>query len=87
MVYVSEGNIVSSRSPWRLSIIPEVLYALMGVIILFFKTLISPNSTQHDSSGSYRSDGRGPPPPPRRRMGRLNFDGDTPGPPPMSGGG
>lgn len=88
MVYVSQGNMMDNRSPWRLSIIPEMFWGLINFIVLFFRTLIYPNMTKYGDNYSYdyRSDGRGPPPPPRRRMGGLRF-GSGPSPPPMAGGG
>ncbi|XP_033744641.1 selenoprotein K-like [Pecten maximus] len=88
MVYVSQGNVMESQSPWRLSYIPEMFWGLINFIVLFFHTLVSPSITKKGNSYStdYRS-GQGPPPPPRRRMGGFRGGGGGPSAPPMGGGG
>ncbi|XP_021346478.1 selenoprotein K-like [Mizuhopecten yessoensis] len=88
MVYVSQGNVVDSQSPWRLSYIPEMFWGLINFIVLFFQTLVSPSMTKKGNSHvtDYRS-GQGPPPPPRRRMGGFRGGGGGPSAPPMGGGG
>ncbi|OWF53812.1 Selenoprotein K [Mizuhopecten yessoensis] len=57
MVYVSQGNVVDSQSPWRLSYIPEMFWGLINFIVLFFQTLVSPSMTKKGNSHvtDYRS--------------------------------
>ncbi|XP_019637815.1 PREDICTED: selenoprotein K-like [Branchiostoma belcheri] len=90
MAYVTGGQMLDSRSPWRLSIIPEIFWGIINFIVLFFQTMYNPSLSKHgsDTASSYsRGDGRGPPPPPpRRRFGGVRRGG-APGPPPMAGGG
>ncbi|XP_046580218.1 selenoprotein K-like [Haliotis rubra] len=88
MVYVSEGQVLDSRSPWRLSVIPEMFWGFINFILLFFQTMYDPNKTKYGSS--HTSDYRpgGPPGPgPRRRMGGFRAGPGAPSPPPMGGGG
>ncbi|KAL5013239.1 hypothetical protein ScPMuIL_007509 [Solemya velum] len=87
MAYVSGGELVDAKSPWRFSIIPELFWALINFIVLFFQTLISPSKTGRGSQ--YTSDyrpGGGPPQPPRRRMGGFQRGQGGPAAPPMGGG-
>ncbi|KAK2150479.1 hypothetical protein LSH36_403g01011 [Paralvinella palmiformis] len=86
MVYVSGGQILESRSPWRLSYIPEIFWG--------FRTLVNPSHSNKGSkyTADYRVSGRGPDPfgpggGPRRRMGGFRGGGGGPSPPPMAGGG
>ncbi|XP_072177787.1 selenoprotein K-like isoform X2 [Diadema setosum] len=97
MPYISQsGQLLESRSPWRLSIIPELFWGAVNFIVLFFRTMFSPNLTSQGTG--YKSDYRqgltgsggrpgGPPPPPRRRMGGFGGRGSGPAPPPAAGGG
>ncbi|XP_064632705.1 selenoprotein K-like [Lineus longissimus] len=88
MVYVSEGGqVLDSRSPWRLSIIPEFFFGIMNFFVLFFKTMFQPSLTKNGSnqSSDYRPDGGGGGP--RRRMGGFRGGGGGPSAPPMAGGG
>ncbi|XP_041348798.1 selenoprotein K-like [Gigantopelta aegis] len=92
MVYVSSGHILDSRSPWRLSFIPDLFWGIVNFIVLFFQTMFNPNKTKRGSS--YTSDYRSGPRPgggggggPRRRMGGFRGGADGPSPPPMAGGG
>lgn len=81
------GQVVDSRSPWRLSIIPETFWSIINFFVLFFRTLINPSLSKEGSSYSrdYRGGG-GPPQPPRRRMGGYRGGAGAPSPPPMGGG-
>ncbi|XP_052090626.1 selenoprotein K-like [Mytilus californianus] len=90
MVYVGQGGqMLDSRSPWRLSVIPELFWSIVNFFVLFFRTLINPSLSKEGSTYSrdYRSGGGGgPPAPPRRRMGGFRGGGGAPSPPPMGGG-
>ncbi|KAK3605845.1 hypothetical protein CHS0354_002480 [Potamilus streckersoni] len=88
MVYISDGQVKDSQTLWRVSIIPDIFWAIINFIVLFFQTLISPGTTKHgkNHTSDYRS-GQGPPKPPRRRMGGFGGGGGAPSPPPMAGGG
>ncbi|XP_066923037.1 selenoprotein K-like [Clytia hemisphaerica] len=94
MPYVSSsGEVGSSRSPWRISIISDTFWAIINFIVLFFQTMFSPNLTKHGSNytSDYRpGDGPGGPQNPRRRMGRINNGGgggpSSPGNLPPGGG-
>ena len=91
MVYVSgDGQILQSR-PWSLGAIGDMFWGFINVIVLFFRTLINPDSTAKGDkfTTDYRSTGgRGPPPPPRRRFGGFGGRGGGPsGAPPMAAGG
>mmetsp|Transcript_17622 Transcript_17622/g.21947 ORF Transcript_17622/g.21947 Transcript_17622/m.21947 type:complete len:96 (-) Transcript_17622:528-815(-) len=45
MVYVgADGNVVSKRSPWRLSIITDFIGAIFGAIQIFFQSFTNPPS-------------------------------------------
>jgi len=80
MAYISSSGTVSdSRSPWRLSVIPDAFWAIINFIALFFQTMFSPHLTKKGVSHSsdYRPDGGGGP---RRRMGRPNNGGGGGGP-------
>lgn len=87
MVYISGGEVQDAKSPWRLSFIPEMFWAFINFIVLFFQTLISPSKTKYGNSYStdYKpgGDGGGP----RRRMGGFRGGGGGPAAPPMAGGG
>ncbi|XP_072438407.1 selenoprotein K isoform X2 [Chiloscyllium punctatum] len=93
MVYVSNGQVVDSRSqaPWSLSSIIQFFWGIVEFISFFFRTLFNPAGAEYKRTGSQSSwgrpdDGRGPPGVPRRKMGRINHGGGGPPPPPMSGG-
>nr|XP_006811288.1 PREDICTED: selenoprotein K-like isoform X1 [Saccoglossus kowalevskii]XP_006811289.1 PREDICTED: selenoprotein K-like isoform X2 [Saccoglossus kowalevskii] len=91
MVYVSEGHVLDSQSPWRISAIPDLFWGILNFIVLFFQTMVSPGLTKKGSgyTSDYRSgsDKWGPPRPPRRRMGGFRGGGGGPNPPPPAGGG
>ena len=40
MVYIQNGNTVSQRSPWRLSILKDAFDEVLGFAILFFSTFL-----------------------------------------------
>ncbi|XP_059169727.1 selenoprotein K-like isoform X2 [Physella acuta] len=91
MPYISaSGQVVDSRSPWRLSIIPDMIWGFINFIILFFQTMINPNKTARSDkyTSDYRRPGGGGGGGPSRRMGGFGGrGGNAPGPPPMAGGG
>ncbi|XP_030856256.1 selenoprotein K isoform X3 [Strongylocentrotus purpuratus] len=100
MPYLSQsGQVMDSRSPWRLSYIPELFWGAVNFISLFFRTMFSPQLTNRGTgyTSDYRqgltgnsSNGRGPggpPAPPRRRMGGFGGRRSGPAPPPAAGGG
>ncbi|XP_041459405.1 selenoprotein K-like isoform X2 [Lytechinus variegatus] len=98
MPYLSQnGQVMDSRSPWRLSFIPEFFWGIVNFIVLFFRTMISPELTSRGSgyttdyrqglTSNRRGPGGPPPPPPRRRMGGFGGRGSGPAPPPAAGGG
>uniref|UniRef100_A0A8C4R3A6 Selenoprotein K n=1 Tax=Eptatretus burgeri TaxID=7764 RepID=A0A8C4R3A6_EPTBU len=89
----ARGQVLNGRqSLWRLSIIPELFWAVVNFVVLFFQTMFQPDLTRkgkgHSSNYGTSRDGRGGPPPggPFRRMGRIN-PGGGPSPPPVAGGG
>lgn len=91
MVYIAgDGRVLESR-PWSFAAFTDLFWGFVNVIVLFFRTLINPDSNAKGDryTTDYRSTGgRGPPPGPRRRFG--GFGGGTggpSGPPPMMGGG
>ena len=90
MVYVTgDGRVVQSR-PWSFGAVTDIFWGFINVIVLFFRTLINPDSTAKGDryTTDYRSTGgRGPPPAPRRRFGGFGGRGGAAGPPPMAGGG
>ncbi|XP_025107123.1 selenoprotein K-like [Pomacea canaliculata] len=91
MVYVSGGQILNSKSRWRLSFIPDIFWGIINFIVLFFQTMINPNMSKRGSAytSDYRPPGSGPGGPPggpRRRMGGFGGGGGAPSPPPMGGG-
>lgn len=89
MTYISSDGRIGGGGGWSLSTIPNLLWGFVNFIVLFFQTMINPDLTKRGNgySSNYRSTGRGPPPgPPSRRMGRLRGN-DSPGIPPMPGGG
>nr|PNR42431.1 hypothetical protein PHYPA_017260 [Physcomitrium patens] len=72
--YVQSGEVRARRSPWRLSIIPEMFSALIALIISFFSTMFSLDA--------HRSYGKRP------ASGGNSFGGGSgPGGPGGSGGG
>jgi len=84
---------VDSRSPWRLSLIPELFWGIVNFVVLFFQTMFNPNASSRGDrySTDYRPNGGGNDPfgpggGPRRRMGGVRRGGG-PAPPPMAGGG
>jgi len=90
MPYISSsGTVNDSRSPWRLSFIPDMFWAVINFVVLFFQTMFSPDITKNGNqySSDYRPDGGGGGP--RRRIGRLNGGGapNSPGNLPPGGGG
>lgn len=90
MPYISGGEILQSRSPWRLSIIPEFIWGVINFFVLFFQTLINPskNAKGDRYTSDYRRPGGGGGGGPSRRMGGFGRQGGgAPGPPPMAGGG
>ncbi|KAH9518923.1 hypothetical protein Btru_008665 [Bulinus truncatus] len=85
-----ERDILESKSPWRLSIIPEFIWGIINFFVLFFQTLINPNKNAKGDrySSDYRRPGGGGGGGPSRRMGGFGGRGQgAPGPPPMAGGG
>ncbi|XP_067854842.1 selenoprotein K [Heptranchias perlo] len=93
MVYVSNGQVVDSRSqtPWSLSSIIQFFWGIVEFVCFFCRTLFNPAGAEYKRTGSQSSwgrpdDGRGPPGVPRRNMGRINHGGGGPAAPPMSGG-
>ncbi|XP_033102523.1 selenoprotein K-like [Anneissia japonica] len=95
MAYVdSSGNVIDSKSVWRLSIIPELFWGIINFIALFFQTMYSPGLTSKGTgyTSDYRvnSNGQGPPRPPprgpRRRMGGFGGASAPRAPPPAGGG-
>ncbi|KAK3793184.1 hypothetical protein RRG08_009483 [Elysia crispata] len=92
MPYISNGQVVESRSPWRLSFITDLFWGIINFVVLFFQTLVDPskNSKGNRYTSDYRRPGSGPgggPGGPRRRMGGIGGDRGGPNPPPMAGGG
>jgi len=92
MPYVAGGQVVNSKTPWRMSIIPDFFWGVINFVVLFFQTMISPDSNSRGSG--YTSDHRvggndpmGPGGGPRRRMGGFRGGGGGPSAPPMAGGG
>ncbi|KAG8429999.1 hypothetical protein GDO86_018668, partial [Hymenochirus boettgeri] len=88
----SSGQVLDgqSRSPWRLSFITDMFWGFTDFVVMFFRSIISPDVTRRgcpsSSSSTRYDDGRGPPGYPRRRMGRIDH-GSGPNAPPMAGGG
>ncbi|PIK45314.1 putative selenoprotein K-like isoform X2 [Apostichopus japonicus] len=85
-------QVCDSRSPWRLSFIPDMFWGMVEFVILFFKTMVMPDLTSKGRGfdSSYQSSskgGRPPPGPPRRRMGGFRGGAAGPTPPPAAGGG
>ncbi|BFZ08428.1 hypothetical protein BsWGS_11467 [Bradybaena similaris] len=91
MPYISNGQILESRSPWRLSFVTEFIWGVINFIILFFQTLVNPSKTAKDdryTSDYRRPGGGGGGGGPQRRMGGFGGGGaGAPSPPPMAGGG
>ncbi|KAG2782723.1 hypothetical protein PC129_g12113 [Phytophthora cactorum] len=81
MTYVSGGDVVAKRSPWRLSIVTDMFWGVINFVGLFVTTIFSdpstatrPNSNIGQGSTSSRGlggNGRGGP----RRMGGVNHRG------------
>jgi len=81
---------MESRSPWRLSFIPEMIWGVINFIVLFFQTMINPNKNKKGDkyNTDYRKPGDGGPDGgPRRRMGGFRGGRGGPDAPPMAGGG
>uniref|UniRef100_A0A913ZQ14 Selenoprotein K n=1 Tax=Patiria miniata TaxID=46514 RepID=A0A913ZQ14_PATMI len=94
MAYISEGQMLESRSPWRLAFIGEMFWGIINFVILFFRTMVTPDLTSkgRGCTSSYQAGGGGgrglgPPPGPRRRMGGYGGRGGAPSAPPPAGGG
>ncbi|KAG7224320.1 hypothetical protein INR49_000563 [Caranx melampygus] len=51
MVYVSNGEVLDSRtqSPWRLSLLVDLLWGAVEFVGLFFRTLIYPDLTKDET--------------------------------------
>eukprot|EP00050_Salpingoeca_kvevrii_P006032 m.287049 g.287049 ORF g.287049 m.287049 type:complete len:89 (-) comp11695_c0_seq1:503-769(-) len=88
MPYISNSTVQSHRSPWRLSRLPELFWAIINFFLLFFKTMMPGGAAKNNSTedvyrardrGDYGGGG------PRRRMGgfRSNSGANAP---PMGGG-
>ncbi|XP_057316331.1 selenoprotein K-like [Hydractinia symbiolongicarpus] len=91
MPYVSSGGqVLGGQSPWRISIVSDMFWALINFVVLFFHTMFSPNLTKYgDSYSSNYKPGDGPSGGPRRRLGRINHGGGgaaSPGNLPPGGG-
>jgi len=83
---------LDNQSPWRLGYIPELFWGLVNFIVLFFQTLVNPDSSSKGSgySTDYRVGNQrpfGPGGGPQRRMGGFRRGGGGAAPPPMAGGG
>ncbi|XP_067933491.1 selenoprotein K-like [Watersipora subatra] len=92
MVYVSRGQVCQSR-PWSLETLHEMLWGFINFIVLFFRTMVTPDLTSkgRNTESTYRAGNsgrgpRGPPPGPRKRMGGFGGGSGSPSPPPMGGG-
>ncbi|CAI5736013.1 unnamed protein product [Peronospora destructor] len=82
MTYVSGGDVVAKRSPWRLSIVTDMFWGIVNFVGLFVTSLFPdpstatrPNSNIRQGSASNRglgNYGRGGP---RRPVGRVNHQG------------
>jgi len=66
----SEGSVLAKRSPWRLSIVNDVIWGILGFFGLFWKTLFptetttygvhQPRRAQRAPRGYGGEDGKGP---------------------------
>jgi len=86
MVYITGGQVTERRSPYRLSIIPELFWSIINGIYLFFRTLIDPSFKPDPKKGStdyYRRDGGGGGPPSNVRGMRKGGGASAP---PAGGG-
>ncbi|KAE9014231.1 hypothetical protein PR003_g11671 [Phytophthora rubi] len=82
MTYVTDGDVVAKRSPWRFSIVTDAFWVVVNFVGLFVTSLFSdpstatrPNSNIGQDSTSNRGlggNGRGGP---RRPMGGVNHRG------------
>lgn len=75
---------VQQSNPWGFRAFMDMFWGFINVIVLFFRTLINPDSTAKGDRfvTDYRSTGgRGPPPAPRRRFGGVGGGGGAAGPP------
>ncbi|KAL2651185.1 hypothetical protein R1flu_019313 [Riccia fluitans] len=72
MAYISGGEVIGKRSPWRLSIISETFWAIVNIVIGFVMTMFS-----MDAASSYGKKK------PTKRVGGLSGGG----PPGFGGGG
>lgn len=72
MVYVTDDGSVVKSTPWGIRRVFGIFTGIIYMIIMFFQTLISPDTNRTSSSytGDYRPDSR--PHPPTRRIGRPN---------------
>ncbi|XP_072026494.1 selenoprotein K-like [Amphiura filiformis] len=93
MAYISGGGqMLDGQSNWRLSVIPDLFWGFINFIVLFFRTMFTPDLTSkgrgfESSYQSGASRGGGPPRPPRRRMGGFRGGAGAPRAPPPAGGG
>jgi len=91
MVYVTgDGRVLESR-PWSFAAIVDMFWGFINVVVLFFRTLINPDSSKKGDNATkdYRRPGRpgpgsGPGSGPRIRGFRQ---GGAPSSPPMAMGG
>lgn len=89
MVHIVNGQVVESRSPWRLSIIPEIFWGVVNFVSAFFQSLVGPLFAQDGNArSSYGRPGSGqaPPRPPGGGRFRGFGGGGGPAPPPAGGG-
>ncbi|KAG7398013.1 hypothetical protein PHYBOEH_011845 [Phytophthora boehmeriae] len=81
MTYVSGGDVVAKRSPWRLTIVSDLFWGVVNFVGLFVSSIFADPSTAtrgnsnipRGSSSSGR--GLGGNGGPRRPMGRVNHQG------------
>ncbi|KAF4318810.1 hypothetical protein BBO99_00006910 [Phytophthora kernoviae] len=81
MTYVSGGDVVAKRSPWRLTIMSDMFWGVVNFVGLFVSSIFSDPSTatrgnsnipQGSSSSGRGLGGNGGS---RRPMGRVNHQG------------
>jgi len=90
MVQIVNGQVVDSRSPWRLSIFPEIFWGIVNFVHAFFQSMFGPLFAEDPNARSnYGRPGSGqaPPRPPGGGRFRGLGGGGGPAPPPMGGGG
>jgi len=81
---------MSSRSPWRFSIIPEVFWGAVNFVMAFFQSMVGPLFAEDPNARSnYGRPGssRAPPRPPGGGRFRGFGGSGAPPPPPAAGGG